>query len=255
MPVFIDKILRLKLTNVYDLQRGRQYEKLRSRPCLYLLHVLSGKGWLHEHQLAVATGGKRCDPLLEDKHTHFILSDIYKYGEPNSTTIEKFYSDYGVKTEDKKNMTRNVRPLLDWCQSVGLVTSKEIEEAGRWYSLTDRGKSMLQQYGKKTPIWYDDLKVAASAKAALLIFYQYAITSGYVFAGILNANLKIGLLTQRIAELVNAIEESININLANQGSASDLELNEAQEMDASGTSYLSFFVSFYDSFGVKHKSC
>jgi len=223
--VFIDKILRLKLTNVYDLQRGRQYEKLRSRPCLYILHALSGKSWLHEHQLAVATGGKRCDPLLEDPHTHSILSAIYKYGEPSATTIGKFYSDFGVKTEDKKNMTRNIRPLLDWCQSVGLVTSKEIEEAGHWYNLTDRGKSMLLEYGKKTPIWYADLDEAASAKTALLIFYQYAVASGYVFTGILNANLKIGLVTKRIAELVSEIEQSVNVNLVNQGSANDPELD------------------------------
>jgi hypothetical protein len=228
--VFIDKILRLKLTNVYDMQRERQYERLKSRPCLFMLHALSGKSWLHEHQLAVVTGGRKCDPVLADSRTRSVIQAIYKYGEPSIASIEKFYSDYEVDLDDKRNMTRNIRPLLDWCQSVGLVTSKEVEEAGRWYSLTDRGKLMLTEYSKKIPIWFADLKAAASAKASLLLFYQYAAVSGYLFTGILNRKLNIGLVSKTIAELVDEIEESTKTTLLNQ-TGGNLELDFTLEYD------------------------
>lgn len=229
--VFIDKILRLKLTNVYDLQLGKQYVDLRSRPCLYLLQILSGKIWLHEHQLALATGGKRCDPLLEDRRTKLAVSEICSYGDPCEESLAKFYSDYGVREKDRKNMTRNVRPLLDWCESVGLVRSREIGGTGRWYDLTERGKAMLEVYSKKMPIWYMDLGTTPAAKAALLIFYQYAITSGFVFTGILNSKIKTGLITMPVSELVSDIEKRVGVNLVNGGAAADSLLDFTLEYD------------------------
>jgi hypothetical protein len=229
--VFIDKILRLKLTNVYDLQLGKQYVNLRSRPCLYLLHILSRKSWLHEHQLALATGGKRCDPLLEDRKTQLAISAICNYGDPSGESLARFCSDYGVQEKDRKNMTRNVRPLLDWCEAVGLVSSKEIAGTGRWYDLTERGKAMLELYGKKTPIWYMDLGTMPAAKAALLIFYQYAITSGFVFTGILNLKIKIGLVTKQVSELVSEIDKRVGVNLVHGGSAADSLLDFTLEYD------------------------
>lgn len=229
--VFIDKILRLKLTNVYDLQRGKQYEKMRSRPCLYILHVLSRKDWLHEHQIAVATGGKRCDPILEDRETRAVVTNICKFGNPSEDVLSKFYHDYGVKDEDRRNMTRNIRPLLDWCQSVGLVEYREMQSTGRWYRLTDRGKNILEQYGERVPIWYMDLGTAASAKSALLIFYQFALSSGFVFDGLLNSHLRIGLITTRVAELVSDIDRKVGVNLVNVSSARDTTIDFTLEYD------------------------
>ena len=227
--VFIDKILRFKLTNVYDLQRKRKYEKLRSRPCLYILDILSRKSWLHEHQLALATGAAKCDPVLQDALTQSLASKIISYNIEKD--LQKFYSDFKIKSKDKKNMTRNIRPVIDWCQSVGLITSKEIEDVGPLYNLTDRGKLMLGKYKKKTPIWFTDLGKIPSVKAALLIFYQYAITEGFVFEGILGSFLEIGLITKRISEVVVEIEEQSRINLVNIGTAKDTMLDFSFEYD------------------------
>jgi hypothetical protein len=193
--------------------------------------VLSGKSWLHEHQLAIATGGKRCDPVLEDRRTRSIASAIYRYGDPGEKTLQEFHSDYEVKENDRKNMTRNIRPLLDWCQSVGLVTSKEIEGTGRWYDLTERGKSMLGHYQQRTPIWYMDLSTTPAAKAALLLFYQCSMSSGFVFAGIMDSRLRLGLVTKRISELVSDIDEGIGVNLVNGGPAVDTQLDFTLEYD------------------------
>jgi len=234
--VFIDRILRLKLTNVYDMQRGKQYQKLRSRPCLFILEVLSRKNGLHEHQIAVATGGNRCDPTIEDNKTRLIVAEVCKYGDQSEAMLKKFYTKYGVKAQDRKNMTRNVRPLLDWCRSVGLVRYQEIGEAGRWYYLEERGKRLLKQYREKTPVWYIDLGNASTAKSALLLFYQYAIASGFVFKSILNSKLKVttlnsGITATKIGELVSEIEIQTGVNLVNAGSAKDAELDFTFEYD------------------------
>jgi hypothetical protein len=243
--VFIDKILRLKLTNVYDLQLGEQYLQLRSRPCLYILHVLSSKSWLHEHQIAVATGGVKCDPLLEDQKSRALVSKLSKYDTQSEEALKQFYRDFRIRKDNWKNMTRNVRPLLDWCQSVGLVISKEIDDTvGRWYDITDRGKEMLQLYGRKTPVWYIDLGKTPAAKAALLIFYQYAARSGFDLKGIMNERLRTGLVTMKISDLIIEMEEKPGLVLLNNGSEDEQNLDFSLEYDvppeerADVTSYL-----------------
>jgi hypothetical protein len=230
--VFIDRVLRLKLTNVYDMQLGEQYPLHRSRPCLYLLHVLSIAKTLHEHQLAVATGAKKCDPLLEDQKTRSLISKLTAYSTPGKDDLRRFYKDFGVRNDDRKNMTRNVRPLLDWCESVGLVVSKEINgTGGRWYSITDRGTRMLALYSKKMPVWFVDLGKTPAPKAALLIFYQYALSTGFDIKGILNENLRIGLVTMDISTLVQQLEERPGVILVNHGSENEPELDFSLEYD------------------------
>jgi len=230
--VFIDKILRLKLTNVYDLQYGMQYVELRSRPCLYILHVLQRTNWLHEHQIAVATASNRCDPILEDRITRSMVSKICQYGEPSKKSLQEFYNNYKIKKSDRKNMTRNVRPLLDWCESIGLIASKEVEKtSGRWYNLTNRGKVILGIYGKKTPIWYADLGETPAAKAALLIFSQYAITFGFDVSRLLESSLRTGLITKKISELVDEIEDDIGVKIVNGDSTFGNQIDFTLEYD------------------------
>jgi hypothetical protein len=225
--VFIDKILRLKLTNVYDMQRNKQYEKLRSRPCLFILEVLSRKDGLHEHQIAVATGGDKCDPAIEDNETKLRVAEVCKYDEK---MLDQFYVAYRVSEEDKRNMSRNVRPLLDWCHSIGLIRFEEIDDK-RWYYLEERGKRLLKQYKVKIPVWYIDLGKVPSAKSALLLFYQYAFASGFVFKSILNSPINTGLTTTRIGELASEIETAIGVNLVNGGSAKDAEIDFSFDYD------------------------
>ncbi len=211
--VFIDRIMRLKLTNAYDLQLGKQYTEIRSRPCLYILHILKQKPWLHEHHIAVATGAERCDPILSDKSARNVFSSIASYGAPSRENLSQFYKDFHIKPQDRKNMTRNVRPLLDWCESVGLVESKEVVKTrGRWYNITERGSHVLKMYGEKLPIWFIDLGTFSSAKAAILLFYTYlnlyGLTVGNSF---LRHKLKTGLVLSKISDLIQDIEKQMNI--------------------------------------------
>jgi hypothetical protein len=214
--VFIDKIMRLKLTNVYDLQSGKQYVELRSRPCLFILHILNMKDWLHEHQIAVATGGKRCDPILLDKTTSGIVSDVLSYNGLAERALRSFYDDFGIEEDDRKNMTRNVRPLLDWCESTGLIESREVQAVpGKWYRLTSRGLEVLKAYGTKHPLWFIDLKEVPAAKSAVLLFYEYAKTHGLTFDEDLHrTTIETGLVSTTVADLVNEIQEDVGIKFS-----------------------------------------
>lgn len=231
--VFIDRIMRLKLTNVYDLQLGKQYTKIRSRPCLYMLYVQRGKAWLHEHQIAVATGGERCDPILHDKSTKRTFSSVVKYGKPSKENLFRFYQDFLIKPQDRKNMTRNVRPLLDWCESIGLVESKEVERTrGRWYNLTERGKRVLQTYSKKLPVWFIDLGAFGSPKAALLLLYTYLQMHGLTVGnGFLRRRLKTGLIIIEVSKLVQDIEKQLNIMFADNYGSLMTEVDFSWEYD------------------------
>lgn len=231
--VFIDKIMRLKLTNVFDFQQSKQYVRLRSRPCLYILYALETQKWLHEHQVAIATGPERCDPLLADKKTKLILNEVSKYAGPDEKLLLEFYQKYGIDEESERNMTRNIRPLLDWCEALGLITSRDLPGVGgRWYNLTDRGLQILSAYQNKIPLWYIDLGEEAPLKAALILFYRYLkarnLTAGSKF---LNQKIQIGLVEARVRVTIKEIEEKMRLIFAKDYSTMDSDVDFTFEYD------------------------
>jgi hypothetical protein len=231
--VFIDKIMRLKLTNAFDLQQSKQYAKLRSRPCLYLLYALKSQKWLHEHQLAVITGPEKCDPLLADRKTKSTLLDVGKYAGFDEKLLLEFYQNYGIDRKLKRNMTRNIRPLLDWCEAVGLVTSKDLPDVGgRWYDLTDRGLQVLSIYQNKIPIWYADLGNGAPFKAALILFYRFLKVRNFTAgAKLLNQRVQTGLVESKVRESVRELMEKSKLAFAEDFSAMESEVDFTFEYD------------------------
>jgi len=231
--VLIDRIMRLKLTNVFDLQQRKQYVKIRSRPCLYILHALEFQKWLHEHQLAIATGSDRCDPLLADRKTKLTLSEVRKYAGIDEKLLVQFYENYRIDDELERNMTRNIRPLLDWCESLGLITSRDLPGVGgRWYNLTDRGSQILSCYRKKVPIWYIDLGEAAPLKAALILFFRF-LKARNLAAGpkLLNQSLLMGLVQTRVKECVNDLGKFSRLKFADDYSTIESEVDFTFEYD------------------------
>lgn len=225
--IFIDKIMRLKLTNVYDLQYLGQYADLRSRPCLYILHILKSKHWLHEHQIAVAEGGQKCDPINTNSTTSKVLRLVSRYRKINKKNLSRFYQDFRIRNKDRRNMTRNVRPLLDWCESLGLLQSKVLAGVGgRLYNLTDRGKKVLNLYGEKIPIWFSDLGTVSSAKAAILLFYEFISIQGlHIKEKFLTHRLRIGLTRPKLLELVKEIEDQLGIQFSENYKKLESELD------------------------------
>ncbi len=230
--VFIDRIMRLKLTNVYDLQSKGQYRHFRTRPCLLILSVLSDRKWMHEHMLAIATGGKRHDPafLSKNKTTPSFLSE---YKRMSVETLQQFYSDFNIKEKQKKNMTRNIRPLLDWCESLGLIESSHIEDSeGRWYSITERGIYVLGQYKKMMPIWFQDLGDIPSAKAAILLFYIYGKSTNRPFTNrLLDYDVRIGLTKTTISEIIDYLQKNLQIKFTKDSSMLETNVDFTLEYD------------------------
>lgn len=269
--VFIDKIMRLKLTNVYDMQTKRQYLHLRSRPVLYLLYVLSHSKYLHEHQIAVAAGGHRCDPITIDTPTRTMLNSVLSYRSSTSKSLNTFYSDFGIDQTDKKNMTRNIRPLLDWCEAVGLVKARQTENMiGRYYALTERGLKIKNFYSKLTPIWFNDLGVANVVKAAALLVYQYLFWKGASLdQSLLRVNFQAGLASLNFSDVVTELYETLGLRFSNDLTQLEtpvdftLEYDVPPEYRGEVRSYLTLFckrsglqvsdVISYSETGIIHK--
>jgi len=229
----IDRIMRLKLTNVFDLQQSKQYVKLRSRPCLYILYALEQHRWLHEHQLAMATGPEKCDPLLADKKTKLILTEVSKYGGVDEKLLSEFYEAYDIDEERRRNMTRNIRPLLDWCEALGLIESRDLPSiGGRWYSLTDRGSQILSIYGNKVPLWYADLADGAPLKAALVLFYRF-LKARNLEAGskLLNQRLTTGLVETKLQDCLEELRQEPKLKFAEDYSSLISEVDFTFEYD------------------------
>lgn len=231
--IFTDKIMRLKLTNTYDMQSGGHYKTLRSRPCLYVLHILSQNPWLHEHQIAIATGGKRCDPQLMDRATKQLLKHVSKYDTKNKQGLKEFYKAFNVKKDDRKNMTRNIRPILDWCEALGLVESREyISKRGWWYRLTERGETIREMYATKYPLWYINFGDAPNVKSAILLFYEYLQMKGLSLSNkILNQKIQVGLTSFKIIKLVKKIEAQLNIEFSKNYAKLETKLDFNFEYD------------------------
>jgi len=231
--VLIDKIMRLKLTNVFDLQQSEQYVGLRSRPCLYILHALQFQKWLHEHQIAIATGPERCDPLLADRKARLTLSEVSKYGSVDEELLSEFYQAYKIDQELERNMTRNIRPLLDWCEALGLVISKDLPGVGgKWYNLTDRGSQILSIYRNKIPIWYADLGDGAPLKAALILLYRF-LRARNLAAGpkLLNQRLTTGLVEIKTRECLKDLEKKSSLKFTDDYSSMESDVDFTFEYD------------------------
>ena len=231
--VFINKIMRLKLTNVFDLQQRKQYITFRSRPVLYVLRILQTKKWLHEHQVAVATGTERCDPLLADSETQEISGEVCRYAGLSKKMLLRFYKDYNVDRELMRNMTRNIRPLLDWCEALGLVESRELVDAGgRWYNLTERGLQVLSVYKEKIPIWYIDLGDGAPVKSALILFYMF-LKERNLIAGskLINRSLQAGLIEVKVKDVIKQLEEQQGLKFSKDYSSIESKVDFTLEYD------------------------
>lgn len=227
--IFIDKLMRLKLTNVFDAQSGKQYTGFRSRPCLFILHLLEQIGPMHEHHLAVGTGGSKCDPFLQNKETLNIIKIVKKY---QRLSLQIFYRDFLINTTDRKNITRNIRPLLDWLHSVGLIEHDAENADNRIYKISRRGKSILKFYSKMMPLWYYDFKELADIKSALLLFYTYVKKLELALnKSLIESSMQVGLHVFTIKEILEKIERETPVKFSDDYTTLETEIDFNFEYD------------------------
>ena len=104
-----------------------------------------------------------------------LLDSFSKYPEYEEAAIDRFMKDFEITTrQQKKEITRSTKPLLDWAQQVGLMTVQEDD----WCLITEKGLQVQKFYSSFHPIWLDQLDFAPAFQAGLLIIYMYAYTLG-----------------------------------------------------------------------------
>jgi len=164
--IFIDRMMKLKLTNAYDSRAT--YSKFHTRPFLSILTVLNYQK-LHIsqlHYLLSITKDLATTPnLLKEK-----LETFSKYPPYKDDSIPRFIDDF--KMRDKlttKEIGRSTKPLLDWVQQGGLAN---VGKDG-WCIITENGIAVQNYYSTFYPIWFDQLGFNAAMSAALLLIYSY----------------------------------------------------------------------------------
>jgi hypothetical protein len=164
--IFVDRMMKLKLTNAYDSRKT--YSKFHTRPFLSLLTILK-HGPLHLSQVHYLLSIHN-DLNIHPKLTTNLLETFSKYRPYDEDKIECFIKDF--KLSDKrtqKEIGRSTKPLLDWAQQGNLLTA---DKAG-WCLITENGKATQEFYSKYFPVWYDQLGLNAPLQSALLLLYQY----------------------------------------------------------------------------------
>jgi len=165
--IFVDRMMKLKLTNAYDSRHT--YSRFHTRPFLSILTILADKK-LHisqVHYLLSQTKDLASNPSLK----RGLLKTLERYPSYDEKSVSRFIKDFNLGDRlVLKEMGRSTKPLLDWAQQGGLVTlSKD------WCMITDKGLEVQKYYSSYLPIWYDSLPPNAALSAALLILYSYGL--------------------------------------------------------------------------------
>ena len=170
--IFTDRMMRLKLTNPYD--SLHTYSKFHCRPFLNILTALGNQNPLHLSQIHYISSLKQdiCDKPEEIKNLVQILSKYPKYQDDS---VDRFMKDFKINTRNKKReVSRSTKPLLDWLQQVGLVSTQEND----WYFISEKGVKVQKFYSTFFPIWFDQLDFDPSFHSALLLIYLNAYVTG-----------------------------------------------------------------------------
>jgi hypothetical protein len=206
--VFIDRILRLKLTNPYDMQLSQRYREYRSRPVLFTLTLLSLRP-LHLYELALALTEKNCDSYLNRQLAEKYAALFERFEPYKAKSVRQIQRKFSISPQRAKSMRRNVGPLLDWCEQLGLISSSE-----DWYDLSGLGKAVEGKYSESVPVWYFDLGSTPKIKASLLSTYAILSRLNMNAPAVLKNQRATGVLTnETFGSLLQDIQSRLRIGL------------------------------------------
>jgi hypothetical protein len=169
--VFIDRMMKLKLTNAYDSRHT--YSEFHTRPFLSILTMLKHQR-LHIsqiHYLMAQTKDLTTHPSL----LRTLFDTFGKYPSHDEKSIPRFMRDFKLSNKlTAKEIGRSTKPLLDWMRQGGLLILGD----DNWASITENGLEVQKYYSQYLPMWYDRLPFNAALSAAILTVYNYGLLKG-----------------------------------------------------------------------------
>ena len=224
--VFTTALLKLRYTNAhYD---HPEFNHLRYRPIVLILYALDLFPMRIE-QLYFLLGSIRHEVELATpkgkRLFQFLLDPAFRSSDGGNVFAKKA----GLSEEDVKELDRSIKPLLTWCEQVGLVLD---DEHGA-YHITDRGREVLRFAQSHHPIWFEDLGAHPEKKAALLLLLIAAKAKKKRFSqkfmnGILQASDELHLDHTTNGELIHWLSKKFGsrsafLNAGNENSKFDFD--------------------------------
>lgn len=208
--VFTDRLMRSKLTNVYDMQFKKTYHDYLTRPFLYILTLLRYQP-LHIFQIYEALGERNSDPNLNPKGVKKVLEDFSEYPNYDKKAIDRFCDVYDFDKAKRREARRSAKPMMDWCEQLGLGFRD-----GDWYFISELGLTVQERYLRRIPVWFYSLGDGAEFKAALILAYLAAREEAVrITKSFLKSEVK-GMLTgENVENLLIDAQEELGIQIFN----------------------------------------
>ena len=214
--IFTDRMMRLKLTNPYDSRHT--YSKFHCRPFLNVLTILKYQN-LHISQVHYLLS------VREDIGSNLqlmkkILKTFSGYPSYEEDVISRFMNDFKITTkEEKREVRRSTKPLLDWAQQADLLGVQEDD----WCFIKEKGLIAQKFYSSFFPIWFDQLGFDPAFPSALLAIYMYGYLQGFRLNAerlpakakrtVKSLNAKFGLWNQTLTKLKQPIDFDLSYDV------------------------------------------
>jgi len=206
--IFTDRLMRLKLTNIYDLQFKKTYRDYLTRPFLYILTLLRYQP-LHIFQIYHALGERNSEPNLNPEGVKKVLEDFSKYPNYDEKAIDRFCDVYDFDKAKRTETRRSAKPMMDWCEQLGLVFRD-----GDWYFISELGLSVQERYLRQVPVWFYSLGDGAEFKAALILAYLAAQEKAVrITKSFLKSEVKGMLAGENVENLLADAQEELGVQI------------------------------------------
>lgn len=193
--VFIDKICRMKMANVSYMQtpgtiKNKNY---RERIGLNILAALKiNNSPLSVQQLGTVLTTQCLDIFFNKSEFDSLIARI------NSKAYKEKYLEKLTKV-DINNIRRDTNPFIDWCAQLDLVRRN-----GDFVEITERGKVILDFYGRMMPLWWHDFMGHRELSAAIFLLMNCFKIKGdkYLIKKFLKRKVKVGLFEESVEKTI-----------------------------------------------------
>ncbi len=166
--VFTTAILKLRFTNAH--YGHDHFKDYRYRPVVLILQALNVFPMRIE-QLYFLLGKIRSESELSTSKGKKLLEQVFDPSYRSVQGAKLFAKKVKLTSEDLKELDRSIKPILTWCEQVGLLN----DDSDGAYHITMKGRTVLSVAQDYEPIWFEDLGTNKERKAALLLLLLAAL--------------------------------------------------------------------------------